>query len=1827
MLKWTLRNPSDAPTPPPPDARYQVRQAEVKLNLKDSNKCWLETQVKVAQVRSTSKISGSSIENGDVYRREHGKIMHGKENDSIFKRWMSTSHTHAEEDKKRKRHHKHIRCNPLDPLRLFSGEVTDSDTGSVYMRLDHTPAALQPRPQVLTTTGPNDPRRKPLVDISNGDYSDLRKHLQQQYISSTSITPSTTAHQHHRHYHHHHQTTELPQYLQQFAPTASPSYSHHHQHHYEGKALRVMGGPGYSHLTRPDPLGASASQVNLKPDHRLRSRSTSRSRSRSSSVSRNRPLAAVNSSLLTNSTVSNTSRGVTEGQSQSMLQESQGGRAPHASFKRHSIADIPTESSSFRGVWEIQKEKRGRSSSHERKREGSRDRSLLSMFSRDKRKESRVEEEREERNGRSGKERVEGRRASRERTKEEPIYEKVGGADTSSTNTSGSSLTSKRNKATSGSSITSRKSQNSYDNAIYMSMKDLRAQYRLDDTCDTGEYDGEHLYSSLHLRISPDPNKTPVHMRDHLYENMLYLPMTEMKSVLKKPLDRNRPLPEPPNFDDHELDDTCAFTSEPQKDIHKPVAIKISNDLIARFGKSPNDRQHPMPQYGLFIASHPSKKPCAVEDGQDTEPHKVSSQVKQTKVYKSTGQHVHINYTEKQSEPCIPLHNLRPPPPPPPRKCKSSQNNNNASKAKNKPKGQTKPKSDSHLPVIYENTRQEEDLSQSAKKRKLRHTMEIEFCFDDEDVPINRCSENSNAPETSPRCGNISSSDNPDSGVSEGITTPLISPLSAPRSPQTPRSDSLLGEPCTPLSLEELHTFTENGDKYISRENDEVSRNLTIFSNMSHDITDPRFLESVLKDSSHTRKSYAGQSSIVTEASVDDFFHYIYPFSLQQTNSSISYSNLESLYQTHVDCIETFRSNKSNDVSEILLSTVGKNLFSDSINKISTPNRDGSVHNTSISRRHSFAGLADISRRLSNIAFSDDTSLWGMEVSDHSESTLKKAKSLHCLSPPAHTSLLSTVPLMDSMAEILKDPESRRYSTLLVDSEQTSPNTSEQSEQWWRAREEEGGGRATKGSGRAGRDHGGQAAHPGSLTDSPATHHHPCQSVPAQHSPTLHSPTCNPTLALPVEMSGEQHLAAGHAGACYSVPLGPPSCEDSTRPDVSQWRSGCGVDLTVPSEVCERLTARQKRRQEESSYRLQRMLQDCTQPPLGNEPDGSVSADWSMEAVLDEVSTQDHYDLDAEICDTLDSPDSPDSQDVISLCTLDSDYADSIYLSPKLCEKIKQVSEEKMLARLRKSFRSKKEKRATTSTNTTDPPKTSTMPSKVGILMFVDNPMYLSPEVKKEAKIVSAQNNSVWYVGNPMYNSPEPNKLRTMNYEMRQKVLCEKENLRNSRLAKVVCQNISSRKPLSNIWLQSNPCYESPDTKNTEMKLNNLKISGGSLDDTYLTPIPVKHPKNFVPRPTVVPRLEDDKDILDRQKFLDHEYCTIPGDESDSWVSQSTTSRKSDSPVARRSLEFGLNKGKKSTKVSKAPITPSRIWRQTGKNQHSTPRKYQGTLEKNLDSGAPLGTRVHRTPRSVKRGKKNRDGQENKRNPSSPPPLPARPHPLHRHYENDRSTSTIGFEDTNDFHRRGLEDSPDLHRRGLDDLDDSSKFQLPPDGVYESISFLQGRGYSRGLVRSVSHASSYSHQRHRHEAHSTKGSSSVCSSPVAASYCSSRGNRSRCNSSVTKNGLGGSLGEGSLKARSKRTCTSIKKVTKKYRARDVLQGKGSIDGSMGSSVVQWVLQWFSGFFSGSVGSSVVQWFSGFFSGSVGSSVVQWVLQWFSGFFSGSVGSSVVQWVL
>ncbi|XP_063883146.1 uncharacterized protein LOC135112589 [Scylla paramamosain] len=310
------------------------------------------------------------------------------------------------------------------------------------------------------------------------------------------------------------------------------------------------------------------------------------------------------------------------------------------------------------------------------------------MIDADAARDLKKEGEEEEKDG----QRMEGRKARRERRKEEPIYEKVGGESSPST------------AANSGSSLASKNSRTSYDNVIYMSMKDLRAQYTQEG--EEGERSGEAGFSSPPLpAICHGVCLTPP--KDPLYENLLYLPMTEVRSSGKKGLDRQRPLPVPPLCE--EQDDTCSFTAEPQRDLHRPVAL--------RFLGSPHCS-------ALHLADQPSKKPC-VTDSQAGPPHRTAPEG--SAAHRSTGQHVHIDYSEASREPAMPLHQLRPPPPPPPRGTRAGQGTR---KSRTKMPSWQRP--EPLLPVIYENTRREE-TPRAAKKRKLRHLMEIEFSIDDDD--------------------------------------------------------------------------------------------------------------------------------------------------------------------------------------------------------------------------------------------------------------------------------------------------------------------------------------------------------------------------------------------------------------------------------------------------------------------------------------------------------------------------------------------------------------------------------------------------------------------------------------------------------------------------------------------------------------------------------------------------------------------------------------------------------------------------------------------------------------------------------------------------------------------------------------------------------------------------------------------------------------------------------------------------------------------------------------------------------------------------------------
>ena len=115
-----------------------------------------------------------------------------------------------------------------------------------------------------------------------------------------------------------------------------------------------------------------------------------------------------------------------------------------------------------------------------------------------------------------------------------------------------------------------------------------------------------------------------------------------------------------------------------------------------------------------------------------------------------------------------------------------------------------------------------------------------------------------------------------------------------------------------------------------------------------------------------------------------------------------------------------------------------------------------------------------------------------------------------------------------------------------------------------------------------------------------------------------------------------------------------------------------------------------------------------------------------------------------------------------------------------------------------------------------------------------------------------------------------------------------------------------------------------------------------------------------------------------------------------------------------------------------------------------------------------------------------------------------------------------------------FEDTADFHHRQANSHDDPAHYQLPPDGIYESVS----RGGRRRVTRSYSDTSSITTSIYR-----------PARRPSASSPSPSRV-RAHTISSGSKNGASGSLCEGSQRGRARR------RVGKKYRAGEVLQGKG-----------------------------------------------------------------------
>lgn len=1023
-----------------------------------------------------------------------------------------------------------------------------------------------------------------------------------------------------------------------------------------------------------------------------------------------------------------------------------------------------------------------------------------------------------------------------------------------------------------GSSFDSSRATSVYDNALYMSMKNTTSPKDAAESQLVDLYqETDSIYSTPKIRISPDPNGTPTDMSENIYENMLYLPMNDVnRSVANRRSRQRRPLPPLPSSDhiNHQI---------PQERV------------TLQAGRYPQEKRNASENQAKTVAN------CS-----QNSLHEALKEMREFKKYNATGANgVIVNSNSNYN---CPTYTIRPPLPPPP----SPQHEYIGHQIIN---NTTKDLLQENLIESLFATTSKINRTGIIRQSKIRQNARTESSVDEED------DDNSGGffrgyLSDSSLTHNQCFSDNPDSGMSEGAATPVLSPTggfpssgsqdSLQYSP--PHSDSLLGEPCSPLSLNDLQLNGSTEKSMEDLENDyflQATSYNSLHENISHDITDPRYLSNMLQ-----------QKLLISNIS----------------EASINIRDKSKFDRT----LFTPQQKRPQDISLMLHSAVGRNLFSEfsNISAITNYNNRTKFEETIVSpvRRHSISSLADISRRFSKINNNSNN------VTTYFGETLQDSSSIE----------LATVRRAFSMNSIACSGESPRNNSNLI------PNTVEEgtknNEQY---NTEEIACRTSR---RAGICHGQfvgvnheWVVRGGAVTSLPGIQADISQWSKQSSRDHLSQQTPrNMTLKLPDSM--QQQRATHMTGEEVSVPR-----QTSVREDVSvsarlQSEPAC-PPVRKGVEISAKLSDKQLQRQEESSYRLLRLFQDCPLDCIVESDDEEWdSGEWSLQATIDENSSRDPEIL--EISADSNSPNIVHHHNEAGI-----NYS-GIIVSPKVSEALESVYDDKMLARFRKSFRKKDKDK---------------VEHKVGgIFMFVENPMYLSPEVKKEAKVISSMcGNNKWYFGNPTYSSPElsKNRVRTFTKAHTENNQCEKENIKNLRLAAEA--PMSPRADTGNArLLQCNPCYDSPD---------NVKAGVQPLshrrDNNYLEPINF----NLATTTPTSPVKVSTKEVLEEslEKFIDHEYCTIPGDEeSDSWVTQSSGSQQTDSPSFRRSASE-TDYRRKSNNSSNV-VTPSRIWRENSscKAQPIYSNEVMNTTQRSNDNESRQSVR---TPRSVKRSSKIRD--------------------------------------------------------------------------------------------------------------------------------------------------------------------------------------------------------------------------------------------------------------
>ena len=1182
-------------------------------------------------------------------------------------------------------------------------------------------------------------------------------------------------------------------------------------------------------------------------------------------------------------------RGQPEGTSQGTL---------HEVTKRHSIAVMPRDHSASRMP------KKRRESSQSRVSISSNERVLVDIKFPEHDPEECILKTPEKSPGIKRKSReIKQRKSVQKHSDNEPIYEKV-----------------------KGSSFDTSRATSVYDNALYMSMKDLATPNDKTDSQVIDLYqDGDSIYSTPKVRISPDPNGTPTDMSENIYENMLYLPMSDVNRSAQRGLRpmQHRPLPIPPN--NKENCNICQLHQHCDKETEKTIARNVRHNHYK----------------SMSIYCQPNESNSSLMGT-------LTDVITKTPVRNKAD----ANTQTKFNYQCPSISN-RPPLPPPPSPC------NNVTDVTNHDLLMT-----DGIDSLFTTTCK---ISRTGiiRQSKIRQNMRTESSIDEDDqddISFNR-SFSGDTSDCYSNSGQVNPylSDNPDSGMSEGIATPILSPvygltctestgsLHNTGSPSSPFSDSLLGDPCTPLTLNDLQANKTLVNAAQALEKDYFLRSFqtTMCENISHDITDPRFL-----------------SAILTEKQIKErTLHNIYHNNLHDDSDVANNS-------TYLDASK-IQNPRGNELSRMVHSTVGRNLFSEfnDISAITTYNKSINREKTGkLERRHSISSSQKLFDRVSKLSKGSNTTLWEtMGDSFCSESLpLRKSFSLDSFY------FSSDVPLNISDAEILRNTSDRQFK-VIKDKKICSDGCSKQTKGLEQCIPDVNACRRTGisfGQSVEG-DHKEEVAKVGVASASCTPGNQACTSQWSEQSSRDHLSHRTPGNMTPKLPELRQQRQATHmTAACNgSVPVLVAAREDVPIASCVQPLNLNSVATTHRRvahkfESTNKLSDKQLQRQEESSYRILRLFQEC---PLDciveSEDEDWDCTEWSMQATIDENSTRDPA--------VLEISDSVNSLDVSVECKVNCLKYSDIVVSPKVLAELKNISDEKMLAKFRQSFRRKDKNKVEQKVSS--------------IFMFVENPMYLSPEEKKEAKVISSMcnNNHNWFVNNPTYSSPEvlKTKVRTYTRSYADNFQCEKENIKNLRLADGGIKTPTTA--TANFrYLQCNPCYDSAE----KTKLFRCPTVSYRKDTSYLEPI---NGNIFDNKLSQTKPADNQADVNNgNASFIDHEYCTIAGDEeSDSWITQSSGSQQPGSPSMNRSFfelqqyttQQYLTEYRKRNVLSKESVTPSRMWREQQTSTNITTRsttQVYGNVPLCNESAAlstSAAAPLPQTPRSLRKLNKLRD--------------------------------------------------------------------------------------------------------------------------------------------------------------------------------------------------------------------------------------------------------------